>query len=103
MDGIVEKPVSKDAPSNLGVVGRYIFTPEIFTHIQKLKPESGGKYQLTDSFQTLLKDQPVLACEYEGVRYDCGNKLGYLKATINFALKHPELKDTFKVYLRNKY
>ena len=102
MDGIVEKPAPKDAPSNLGVVGRYIFTPEIFTHIHKLKPGSGGEYQLTDAIQTLLKDQLVLAYEYEGVRYDCGNKLGYLKATINFALKHPELKDAFKGYLEER-
>ena len=102
MDGIVEKPAPKNAPSNLGVVGRYIFTPEIFSHIHKLKPGSGGEYQLTDAIQTLLKDQLVLAYEYEGVRYDCGNKLGYLKATINFALKHPELKDAFKGYLEER-
>jgi UTP--glucose-1-phosphate uridylyltransferase len=102
MDGIIEKPASKDAPSNLGVVGRYIFTPEIFAHIQNLKPGSGGEYQLTDAIQTLLKDQLVLAYEYEGVRYDCGNKLGYLKATINFALKHPELKGDFKDYLEGR-
>jgi UTP--glucose-1-phosphate uridylyltransferase len=102
MNGIIEKPTPKDAPSNLGVVGRYIFTPEIFTHIHNLKPGSGGEYQLTDAIQTLLKDQLVLAYEYEGVRYDCGNKLGYLKATINFALKHPELKDAFKDYLQEQ-
>jgi UTP--glucose-1-phosphate uridylyltransferase len=102
MDGIIEKPAPKDAPSNLGVVGRYIFTPEIFTHIHNLKPGSGGEYQLTDAIQTLLKDQLVLAYEYEGVRYDCGNKLGYLKATINFALKHPELKEAFKGYLEER-
>jgi UTP--glucose-1-phosphate uridylyltransferase len=102
MDGIVEKPAPKDASSNLGVVGRYIFTPEIFSHVHNLKPGSGGEYQLTDAIQTLLKDQLVLAYEYEGVRYDCGNKLGYLKATINFALKHPELKDAFKGYLEER-
>ena len=102
MNGIIEKPAPKDAPSNLGVVGRYIFTPEIFTHIHNLKPGSGGEYQLTDAIQTLLNDQLVLAYEYEGVRYDCGNKLGYLKATINFALKHPELKEAFKGYLQER-
>jgi UTP--glucose-1-phosphate uridylyltransferase len=102
MNGIIEKPAPKDAPSNLGVFGRYIFTPEIFTHIHNLKPGSGGEYQLTDAIQTLLKDQLVLAYEYEGVRYDCRNKLGYLKATINFALKHPELKDAFKDYLQEQ-
>jgi len=102
MAGIVEKPSPKDAPSNLGVVGRYIFTPEIFTHVENLKPGAGGEYQLTDAIQTLLKEQLVLGYEYEGMRYDCGNKLGYLKATINFALKHPELKNEFKKYLQSK-
>ena len=102
MAGIVEKPAPKDAPSNLGVVGRYIFTPEIFSHIANLKPGAGGEFQLTDAIQTLLKEQLVLAYEYEGMRYDCGNKLGYLKATINFALKHPELRDDFKDYLRDR-
>ena len=102
MSGIVEKPPPKDAPSNLGVVGRYIFTPEIFAHIEKLQPGAGGEYQLTDAIQTLLKEQLVLGYEYHGTRYDCGNKLGYLKATINFALKHPELKNDFKDYLQGK-
>ena len=100
--GIIEKPVSKDAPSNLGVVGRYILSSSIFGHIRNLKPGSGGEYQLTDAIQTLLKDESVLAYEYEGVRYDCGSKLGYLKATIEFALKHPELKDEFESYLNNR-
>ncbi|MFM7050054.1 MAG: UTP--glucose-1-phosphate uridylyltransferase, partial [Polynucleobacter sp.] len=100
--GIIEKPAAKDAPSNLGVVGRYILSSSIFGHIRNLKPGSGGEYQLTDAIQTLLKDEPVLAYEYEGVRYDCGSKLGYLKATIEFALKHPELKDEFGSYLKNR-
>jgi len=100
--GIIEKPSAKDAPSNLGVVGRYILSSSIFGHIRNLKPGSGGEYQLTDAIQTLLQDEPVLAYEYEGVRYDCGSKLGYLKATIEFALKHPELKDDFETYLKNR-
>ena len=100
--GIIEKPAAKDAPSNLGVVGRYILSSSIFGHIRNLKPGSGGEYQLTDAIQTLLKDEPVLAYEYKGVRYDCGSKLGYLKATIEFALKHPELKDEFESYLKNR-
>jgi UTP--glucose-1-phosphate uridylyltransferase len=100
--GIIEKPSAKDAPSNLGVVGRYILSSSIFGHIRNLKPGSGGEYQLTDAIQTLLQDEPVLAYEYEGVRYDCGSKLGYLKATIEFALKHPELKDEFGSYLKNR-
>jgi len=102
MSGIVEKPAPKDAPSNLGVVGRYIFTPEIFNHIAKLKPGTGGEFQLTDAIQTLLEEQLVLAYEYQGTRYDCGSKLGYLKATVNFALKHPELKNQFNGYLQDK-
>jgi len=100
--GIIEKPTSKDAPSNLGVVGRYILSSSIFAHIRNLKPGSGGEYQLTDAIQALLKEEPVLAYEYEGIRYDCGSKLGYLKATIEFALKHPELRDEFSSYLKNR-
>ncbi len=102
VSGIVEKPAAKDAPSNLGVVGRYILSSSIFSHIRNLKPGSGGEYQLTDAIQALLQDEPVIAYEYEGVRYDCGSKLGYLKATIEFAFKHPELKDDFESYLRNR-
>jgi UTP--glucose-1-phosphate uridylyltransferase len=102
VSGIVEKPAAKDAPSNLGVVGRYILSSSIFSHIRNLKPGSGGEYQLTDAIQALLQDEPVLAYEYEGIRYDCGSKLGYLKATIEFALKHPELKDDFESYLQNR-
>ena len=102
VSGIVEKPASKDAPSNLGVVGRYILSSSIFGHIRNLKPGSGGEYQLTDAIQALLKEEPVLAYEYEGIRYHCGSKLGYLKATIEFALKHPELKDEFSSYLNNR-
>jgi UTP--glucose-1-phosphate uridylyltransferase len=102
VSGIVEKPAAKDAPSNLGVVGRYILSSSIFSHIRNLKPGSGGEYQLTDAIQALLQDEPVLAYEYEGIRYDCGSKLGYLKATIEFALKHPELKDDFESYLKGR-
>jgi UTP--glucose-1-phosphate uridylyltransferase len=102
VNGIIEKPESKDAPSNLGVVGRYILSSSIFKHIRNLKPGSGGEYQLTDAIAALLKEEPVIAYEYEGIRYDCGSKLGYLKATIEFALKHPELKDEFESYLKNR-
>jgi UTP--glucose-1-phosphate uridylyltransferase len=102
VSGIIEKPESKDAPSNLGVVGRYILSSSIFKHIRNLKPGSGGEYQLTDAIAALLKEEPVIAYEYEGIRYDCGSKLGYLKATIEFALKHPELKDEFESYLKSR-
>ncbi len=102
VSGIIEKPEPKDAPSNLGVVGRYILSSSIFNHIRNLKPGSGGEYQLTDAIGALLKEEPVIAYEYEGIRYDCGSKLGYLKATIEFALKHPELKDEFEIYLKSR-
>jgi len=99
MSGIVEKPAPEDAPSNLGVVGRYILTPRIFEHIRELKPGAGGEYQLTDAIQRLLANEQVLAYRYNGVRYDCGSKLGYLKATVEFALKHPEVGADFRAYL----
>ncbi len=100
--GIVEKPAPEEAPSNLGVVGRYILTPRIFEHIRNLKPGAGGEYQLTDGIQSLLGQEQVLAYRYKGVRYDCGSKLGYLKATVEFALKHPEVRDEFSNYLANR-
>lgn len=79
MSGIVEKPAPENAPSNLGVVGRYILTPRIFDHIRNLKPGAGGELQLTDAIQSLLSAEQVLAYRYKGVRYDCGSKLGYLE------------------------
>jgi UTP--glucose-1-phosphate uridylyltransferase len=96
---IVEKPRAEDAPSNLGVVGRYILTPNIFQHIRQLNPGSGGEYQLTDAIESLLRVEKVMAYEFKGVRYDCGDKLGYLKATVEFALKHTEFSVEFKSYL----
>jgi UTP--glucose-1-phosphate uridylyltransferase len=99
LDDIVEKPAPEDAPSNLGVVGRYILTPQIFSHIKNLKPGSGGEYQLTDAIESLLAHEAVYAYAYEGVRYDCGSKLGYLKATVEFALRHPEIGQEFRDYL----
>ncbi|MBY4898236.1 UTP--glucose-1-phosphate uridylyltransferase GalU [Cupriavidus sp. AU9028] len=102
VSGIVEKPSPENAPSNLGVVGRYILTPRIFEHIRNLKPGAGGELQLTDAIQSLLGNEQVLAYRYQGVRYDCGSKLGYLKATVEFALKHPEVKDEFGSYLHER-
>ena len=100
MSGIVEKPAPEHAPSNLGVVGRYILTPRIFEHIRNLKPGAGGEFQLTDAIQALLGHEQVLAYRYQGVRYDCGSKLGYLKATVEFACRHPEVREAFGEYLR---
>ena len=99
MSQIVEKPAPDKAPSNLGVVGRYVFTPSIFKHIDQLTPGAGGEYQLTDAIQSLLQQETVYAYAYEGVRYDCGSKLGFLKATVELALRHPETAAEFKTYL----
>jgi UTP--glucose-1-phosphate uridylyltransferase len=97
--GIVEKPKPSEAPSTLGVVGRYILTPRIFHHMRKVKPGAGGEIQLTDGIASLLKEEKALAFEFDGTRYDCGSKLGYLKATMAFAAKHPEVGKEFSAYL----
>lgn len=102
VNGIVEKPKPEDAPSTLGVVGRYILTPRIFHHIAHLKPGAGGELQLTDAIAALLMEQQVLAYAYDGVRYDCGSKLGYLQATVEYALRHPELAEEFNAYLKGR-
>jgi UTP--glucose-1-phosphate uridylyltransferase len=99
VSAMVEKPKPEDAPSTLGVVGRYVFTPRIFDHLRNLGRGSGGEIQLTDGIVSLLGEQQVLAYQYQGKRYDCGSKLGYLKATVEYALKHPELADDFAHYL----
>ncbi len=101
VNGIVEKPAPEDAPSNIAVVGRYILTPHIFSKLAKTPRGAGGEIQLTDAIAQLLTEERVLAYEFEGKRYDCGDKLGYLVATVEYALKHPELKDGFADYLRN--
>jgi UTP--glucose-1-phosphate uridylyltransferase len=100
LDGIVEKPSPENAPSNFGVVGRYILTARIFDHIRALEPGAGGEYQLTDAIQSLLGEEQVLAYRYEGQRFDCGCKFGYLKASVEFALRHPEVAGDFDAWLR---
>lgn len=96
---IVEKPHPDVAPSNLAVVGRYILTPAIFDTLREVQPGAGGEIQLTDGIAKLLKNESVLALPFEGTRYDCGSKLGYLKATISFGLKHPEVGQAFARHL----
>lgn len=96
INAIVEKPDPENAPSNLAVIGRYILTPRIFELLENTERGVGGEIQLTDAIALLLKEQPVVAFEFEGKRYDCGSKLGFLEATIAFALKHPELGKRFK-------
>jgi UTP--glucose-1-phosphate uridylyltransferase len=97
---IVEKPKPSDAPSQYGVVGRYILTAETFDHLKQLSPGSGGEIQLTDAIARLLKEQKVMALQFQGIRYDCGSKLGYMQAMIALGLKHPELGPDFKKYLQ---
>jgi len=99
---IVEKPDPKDAPSNQAVVGRYILTPEIFRCLEEVKPGKGGEIQLTDGIAALMQQEPVLAYRYHGIRYDCGSKLGYMKANVEFALRHPEIGSAFADYLGSR-
>jgi len=96
---IVEKPKPKDAPSNLAVVGRYVLTPAIFAKLEKIGRGAGGEIQLTDGIEALLADEAVYAYAFEGRRYDCGSKLGYLEATVEFGLKHANLGDDFANFL----
>jgi len=98
--GIIEKPAPADAPSDLAVVGRYILTPRIFTLLEETPKGLAGEIQLTDAIAKLLLEQSVYALQFQGKRYDCGSKLGYLEATLAFALKHPELAGDFKQLLR---
>lgn len=97
--GVVEKPRPEHAPSNLAVVGRYILTPRIFRLLEQVAPGAGGEIQLTDGIAALLEYEAIFAYEFDGVRYDCGSKLGYLQATVAYAAKHPEVGASFRAYL----
>ncbi|QXM06670.1 UTP--glucose-1-phosphate uridylyltransferase GalU [Crassaminicella indica] len=96
---LVEKPKKEEAPSNVAILGRYIITPEIFEILENTTPGAGGEIQLTDGLKTLAERQAMYAYTFKGKRYDVGNKLGFLQATIEFALKREDLKDDFKAYL----
>ena len=98
--GLAEKPKPREAPSNLGVVGRYILTPQIFDVLEVTPPGKNQEIQLTDALQLLLKQQTIYAYEFDGVRYDAGTPLGWLEATIAFALKHPDIGRELREYLR---
>ena len=98
---LVEKPKAEDAPSNLAVIGRYVLTPTVFETLSIIKPGSGGELQLTDGLRTLLKREKLYAYVYEGRRHDTGDKLGFLKATVEFALKRDDLGKQFREYLRD--
>lgn len=97
---IVEKPSIENSPSNSGVVGRYILTPTIFDYLESLSFGTGREMQLTDAIQSLLHKEPVYAFEFTGTRHDCGSKLGYLKATVSYALRHEEVADEFRIFLK---
>lgn len=96
---IVEKPDPVNAPSNSAVVGRYLLAPEIFGKLENIGKGAGGEIQLTDGIAELLKDKPVYAYSFDGVRYDCGSKLGYLQATVAYGLDHPDTGELFREYL----
>lgn len=100
---IVEKPAPEEARSNLAVVGRYILNPTIFKHLEDIESGAGGEIQLTDAIEQLLYDERVLAYRFQGKRYDCGSKLGYLQATVEYALMHPELREEFLTYLETQF
>lgn len=101
VEDLVEKPSKEEAPSNIAIMGRYIITSEIFEILENTKPGKGGEIQLTDALKELAKRQAMYAYNFEGKRYDAGDKLGFLKATVEFALKRDGLKDEFKKYLIN--
>ncbi len=98
---LVEKPKIEEAPSNMAILGRYIITPRIFEHLENTKPGAGGEIQLTDALRSLAKEEAMYAFNFQGKRYDVGNKLGYLEATMEFTLRNPELREDFKEYIQN--
>ena len=100
VEQIVEKPKPDKAPSNLAVVGRYLLTPRVFTHLERIGEGAGGEIQLTDGIARLMNDEAVYAYKFEGKRFDCGSKIGYLQANVEYALAHAELKATFRTYLK---
>ena len=101
IDDMVEKPSPRDAPSNLAIIGRYLLTPAIFTELESTRPGAGGEIQLTDALRRLLKQEPVYGLEFEGRRHDAGSKQGFLQATVEMALKRPDLAKEFRKYLRS--
>jgi UTP--glucose-1-phosphate uridylyltransferase len=99
---IVEKPKPADAPSNLGVIGRYVLTPRIFQMLSEVEPGAGGEIQLTDAMAALLAHEPIQAERLPGRRYDCGSKICYLQATLEYGLRHPETGEEFARYLKSR-
>jgi UTP--glucose-1-phosphate uridylyltransferase len=101
VNDMVEKPSPANAPSNLAIIGRYILTPRIFKKLTTTRRGKGGEIQLTDALKDLLKDEPIYGFIFEGKRYDAGDKLGFLKATVEFALKEPTMGQSFRKYLKS--
>lgn len=99
---MVEKPKQEEAPSDMAIIGRYVLTPRIFGILERQEPGKGGEIQLTDAILTLSKEEKVYGCLFEGLRHDCGDKLGFLKATVDMALKRPEFRTEFEAYLRQR-
>jgi UTP--glucose-1-phosphate uridylyltransferase len=97
---LVEKPPRNEAPSDLAIIGRYILTPDIFPALHETAKDRSGEIQLTNGLRHLLKTRPIYAYEIDGIRHDTGNKLGFLKASVYFALKRPELAQPFRDYLK---
>lgn len=100
VNDMIEKPKPEEAPTDVGVLGRYVITPEIFEKLENTKPGAGGEIQLTDALKALAKEQPMYAYDFEGRRYDVGDRLGFLEATVEYALRREDLKDSFKAYLK---
>jgi len=98
---LIEKPPMTEAPSDLAIIGRYVLTPDIFPALRATKSDRTGEIQLTNGLRLLLKTRPIYACEIKGVRHDTGNKLGYLKAMVYFAMRRPDLRDAFTDYIRS--
>src|SRR5206468_10052910 len=96
---LVEKPTRDEAPSELAIIGRYILTPDIFPALQATVTDRTGEIQLTNGIRELLKSRPIFGCRIDGVRHDTGNKLGFLKAVVYFALRRPDLAEKFSAYL----
>jgi UTP--glucose-1-phosphate uridylyltransferase len=100
IEDLVEKPKAEQAPSNLAIIGRYILTPTIFEELEKTQTGAGGELQLTDGMRRLLKREKIYGYVFDGKRHDAGDKLGFLKATVEFALKRPDLREPFLRYLK---
>ncbi len=99
---LVEKPKMEEAPSNLIIVGKYVITPAVFDELEKVVPGKDGEIRLADALSAMLSKKAIYGYEFEGQRYDCGSKLGFLEATVDYALKHPEVKDAFREFLKSK-